>query len=117
VRDGAQEDKRQGPLAVLALLVGILLAYSPAAAAAGHGAGGAMRLAEPELAKPAAILRGTGRAETEDQDDDAVPLVRSAEAVTATILLYTSSAARASHSLSARARPTPSYRARAPPAA
>jgi len=101
---------------MLALLVGILLAYSPAAAA-GQGAGGAMRLAEPELVKPAATIRGAPRAGDEDQDGDAVPLVRCARTVSSTTLLHTSADAAAARPLAAL-RPTAlPYRARAPPAA
>jgi hypothetical protein len=79
VRDGAEEDRRQGPFAVLALLLSLLLAYSPAAAIAGEPRGGASGLAEPGLTKSTASLRSVARGQTDDQDCEAaaVPTTRS----------------------------------------
>jgi len=117
VRDEALGRSRQGTVTVLALLLGLLLGYAPAAASPAELDRSAARLAKSEIGKAGAALRTGGRLQSEDPESDD-PLVGSKpRPVTASLWLRTveAPAARPVHGI--RPAPSRAYQARAPPAA
>lgn len=115
VQDGAETMKRQGPIAVLALLLGLLLAHAPAAQAqvASRGSG----LAEAELVKSGKSLRSQSRGQAEAADSDEILSGSSAAGHRIAIILYASGLGAAYAAAPAAEAARHLYHARAPPAA
>jgi len=116
VQDSAETRKPQGPIAVLALLLGLLLAHAPAAAQADVGRSGS-GLAEAELVKSAKSLRSAGRGQAETADPDELLAGSPPAPRRLAITLYASVLGGADAAAPAAGPPQLRYRARAPPAA
>jgi hypothetical protein len=116
VQEGAETRKQQGPIAVLALLLGLLLAHAPAAAQIETGRIGS-GLAEAELVKAPKSLRTASRSQAEAADADEYLAGAPSAPRRLTVTLYASVTGAAPEAAPAAGRPPLRYRARAPPAA
>lgn len=119
MQDEASGRGRQGTVTVLALLLGLLLGYAPAAASAvGEIDRTSARFGKPDVGKAGAALRAGTRVQSDDVDDDEGGLGASG-ARPVTFLLGQRPAARpvAASAAAPRAPLARANRARAPPAA